>query len=144
MGKQRLALVGWIFLTLCPGRSLAEPDREPSFYSLKDWAPVETWEYFAVPAGLAATLGLNLTLSPPSRWRGGILFDDWARNGLRLKSDAAQSHAATVSTVLLFGGGAFPFLVDAGLLTGLNHRRGDLAWQMFVLDAEALTLTALL
>jgi len=49
-----------------------------------------------------------------------------------------------VSTVLLFGGGALPFLVDAGLLTGLNHQRHDLAWQMFVLDAEALTLTALI
>jgi membrane-associated phospholipid phosphatase len=90
------------------------------------------------------TLGINLSGSPPSRWRGGILFDDWARNELELKSDAARSHAATASTVLLFGVGALPFLVDAGLLTGLNHRRSDLAWQMFVLDAEALTLTGLI
>ncbi len=139
-----LALVGWILLTLCPGTSHAEPDQDPRFYSLKDWSPVQTWEYFAVPSALAVTLGINLTPSPPSRWRGGILFDDWARNGLRLKSDAAQSHAATASTVLLVGGGVFPFFVDAGLLTGLIHRRSDLAWQMFVVDAEALTLTVLI
>src|SRR5258708_2503188 len=140
----RFALVGWIFLTLCPGTSHADPDQDPAFYSLEDWAPVQRWEYFAVPTALAATLGINLTSSPPSRWRGGILFDDWARNGLELKSDAARSHAATASTVLLFGVGSLPFLVDAALLTGLIHPRSDLAWQMFVIDAEALTLTGLL
>jgi membrane-associated phospholipid phosphatase len=140
----RFALVGLILLTLCPGTSHAEPDQEPAFYSLEDWAPVQRWEYFAVPTALAATLGINLTGSPPSRWRGGILFDDWARNELELKSDAARSHAATASTVLLFAVGGLPFLVDAGLLTGLIHRRRDLAWQMFVMDAEALTLTGLI
>jgi membrane-associated phospholipid phosphatase len=140
----RFALVGWILLlTLCPGTSDAVPDQDPAFYSLEDWAPIQKWEYVAVPAALAATLGINLSGSPPARWRGGILFDDWARNGLELKSEAARSHAATASTVLLAGVGVLPFLVDAGLLTGLIHRRRDLAWQMFVMDAEALTLTAL-
>jgi membrane-associated phospholipid phosphatase len=136
--------MGWILFTLCPGTSHAGPDQDPAFYSLEDWAPVQKWEYFAVPAALAATLGINLTGSPSSRWRGGILFDDWARNGLELKSDAARSHAATASTVLLFGVGGLPFLLDAGLLTGLIHRRKDLAWQMIVMDAEALTLTGLI
>jgi len=46
--------------------------------------------------------------------------------------------------VLLIANGIAPFLLDAGLLTGVVHRRGDLAWQMAILDAEALTLTGLL
>ena len=136
----RLALVGAIVLTLCPGTSRADP----AFYSLDEWAPVQRWELFAVPTALAVTLGINLTGSPPSRWRGGILFDDWVSNGLTLKSEAARSHAATASTVLAVGVGALPFLLDAFLLTGSKHGRTDLAFQMFMVDAEALTLTGLI
>src|SRR5262249_11444227 len=51
-------------------------------------------------------------------------------------------HAASISDYLLYGVGTLPFLIDAGILTGLAHKRMDLAWQMFVLDAEAITLTA--
>jgi hypothetical protein len=54
----------------------------------------------------------------------------------------ARSNAATVSDVLLYGVGTLPFLIDAVLLTGLSHKRMDLAWQMFVLDAEAISLSA--
>src|SRR5262249_61997116 len=60
-----------------------------------------------------------------------------------LSSESARTNAANVSTVLLVAVGATPMLVDAGVLTGWVHRRGDLAWQMFMVDAEALTLTAL-
>jgi membrane-associated phospholipid phosphatase len=138
------AMLGWLLLAPCPGTSWAGSDLEPAFYSLRDWAPVRTWEYVALPTALAATLATYLAASPPSRWQGGILFDDWARNGLRLNSDAARSNASNVSTVLLLGCGITPFLLDAGLLTGVLHRRSDLAWQMIILDAEALTLTGLL
>ncbi len=138
------AMLGWMLLALCPKTGWAGSDVEPGFYSLRDWAPVHTWEYVALPTGLAATLAVNLTASPAPRWQGGILFDDWARNGLRLSSDAARTHAANASTVLLIANGITPLLVDAGLLTGLVHRRGDLAWQMAILDGEALTLNVLL
>ncbi len=137
-------MLGWMLLALCPRRGWAESDSEPGFYSLRDWAPVQTWDYVALPTGLAATLVANLSASPAARWQGGILFDDWARNGLRLSSDAARSHAANVSTVLLLANGITPLLVDGVLLTGLVHRRSDLAWQVAILDAEALTLTGLL
>ena len=133
-----------MLLALSPRTGWAGSDPEPSFYSLRDWAPVRTWDYVALPTGLAATLAVNLTGSPPTRWEGGIFFDDWARNGLRLNSDTARSNAADISTVLLIANGIAPLLLDAGLLTGLVHRRGDLAWQMFILDGEALTLTTLL
>jgi len=137
-------VLGWILLALSPGTGWAGSDSEPSFYSLREWAPVQTWEYVALPLGLAASLAANLAPSPPTRWEGGILFDDWARNGLMLNSETARSNAANVSTVLLIANGIAPVLLDAGLLTGVVHRRGDLAWQMFILDGEALTLTTLL
>jgi membrane-associated phospholipid phosphatase len=136
-------ILGCTLLAVCPATSQAASDIEPDFYSLREWAPVYTWEYFAIPAANAATLTISLTIHPPPRWRGGILFDNWARNGLRLNSEAARTHAGTASTVLAIAVGFFPPLIDAGLLTGWIHQRRDLAWQMFVLDAEVLTLTGL-
>ncbi len=123
--------------------SQAESYTEPEFYSLKDWAPIHTWELFAIPAMNAATLTLTATIHPPPRWRGGILFDNWARGGLTLKSEAAQTHAGNVSTVLTVTLGVFPVLIDSGLLTWWAHERRDLALQMFILDAEVLSLTGL-
>lgn len=138
-----LGLIGAILLTCHPATSYAGSDSDARFYSLEEWAPIQTWEYFALPAGLAATLAINLTLSPPTRWEGGILFDNWARSNLRLSSESARTNVANVSTVLLVAVAATPMVVDAGVLTGWVHQRGDLAWQMFMVDAEALTLTTL-
>jgi len=135
--------LGCTLLLVSPASSQAESDSEPEFYSLKDWAPTHTWEYVAIPAMNAATLTIIATIHPPPRWRGGILFDNWARGGLTLKSEAAQTHAGNVSTVLTVSLGVFPVLIDSGLLTGWVHERRDLAWQMFVLDAEVLSLTGL-
>ena len=139
-----MALIEGIVLTCYPATGDADSNSNASFYSLKEWAPIQTWEYFAVPAGLALTLGINLTSSPPTRWEGGILFDNWARSNLMLGSESARTNAANVSTVLLVAVGATPLLVDAGVLTGWVHRRGDLALQMFMVDAEAMTLTVLI
>src|SRR5262249_50775044 len=75
-----LVLIGGILLTCHPATSYAGSDSDAGFYSLKEWAPIQTWEYFAVPGALAVTLGINLTASPPTRWEGGILFDNWARS----------------------------------------------------------------
>jgi membrane-associated phospholipid phosphatase len=138
-----LQILGCILLAVGSATSQAESNIEPDFYSLRDWAPVSTWEYIAIPAANAATLTIVLTVHPPPRWRGGILFDNWARSGLRLNSEAARSHAGTASTILVVALGLFPPLIDAGLMTGWIHERRDLAWQMLVLDAEVLTLTGL-
>ncbi len=100
---------------------------------------MHTWEYVAVPAANAASLTIVLAVHPQTHWRGGILFDDWARDGLRLSTQAARDHAGTASTVLSIAAGVFPLAIDAGVLTGWIHHRADLGWQMFVLDAEVLT-----
>lgn len=121
---------------------VGQAESEPAFYSLKDWAPVQTWQLVAIPAVAAATIGISTLNTDSPRWTGGILFDDGVRGALRLHSAAARSHAATISDYLLYGVGTLPFLIDAGILTGVVHKRMDLAWQMFVLDAEAITLSA--
>src|SRR5262252_3517848 len=130
-----------LILLVASARAWGESSSEPEFYSLKSWAPVSTWDYVAIVAGNAATITISAAVQPPTRWEGGILFDDWARDGLRLSSQTARNNAGTASTVLSVVAGVYPLLVDAGLLTGWIHQRGDLAWQMFVVDAEVLTLT---
>ena len=139
--SRRFFPIAALFLLVAPASAWAESSSEPDFYSLKSWAPVGTWDYVAVALGNAATITISVAVQPPTRWEGGILFDDWARDGLRLSSQTARNNAGTASTVLSVVAGVYPLLVDAGLLTGWIHQRGDLAWQMFVVDAEVLTLT---
>jgi len=134
------AALGLMLFTLIPAASRA--DSEPEFYSLKDWAPVHPWQLVAIPAVGLATIGISTISLDSPHWTGGILFDDGVRNALRLESSAARSHASSISDYLLVGIGTLPFLVDAVIITGIGHKRWDLAWQMFVLDAEAITLSA--
>ena len=134
------AALGLMLFTLIPGASRA--DSEPEFYSLKDWAPVHTWQLVAIPAVGLATIGISTINLDSPHWTGGILFDDGVRNALRLESASARSHASSISDYLLYGIGTLPFLVDAVIITGIGHKRWDLAWQMFVLDTEAITLSA--
>jgi len=140
------AALGLLGCLLVAGVSQAQPEPEseskPAFYSVKEWAPVQTWQLVAIPAVAAATIGISAFNTDSPRWTGGILFDNGVRGALRLHSAAARSHAASISDFLLYGVGTLPFLIDAGILTGVVHKRMDLAWQMFVLDAEAITLSA--
>src|SRR5262245_28950320 len=133
-----------LILLVASARAWGESSSEPEFYSLKSWAPVSTWDYVAIVAGNAATITISAAVNPPTRWQGGILFDDWARDGLRLSSETARNNAGTASTALVVVAGLYPLVVDAGVLTGWIHGRGDLAWQMFILDGEVLTLTGVL
>ena len=66
------------------------------------------------------------------------------KEGLALKSESAQTTAGNVSTALVVSLALFPVVIDSGLLTWWVHERGDLAWQMFVLDTEVLSLTGVL
>jgi membrane-associated phospholipid phosphatase len=132
-----------LIVSLLPGASHAQSEAEPEFYSFKTWAPVQTWQYVAIPTVALTTLVIAATTNPSEpRWTGGILFDDSARNWLRLHSAVGRTNAATASDFFLYAVGTLPFLVDAVLLTGFSRGRMDLAWQMFVVDAEAITLTA--
>jgi membrane-associated phospholipid phosphatase len=131
-----------LIASLLPGASHAESEPQPEFYSFKSWAPVQTWQYVAIPAVALTTMAIAFTSPSEPRWTGGILFDDSARNSLRLHSAVGRTNAATASDFFLYAVGTLPFLVDAVLLTGFSRGRMDLAWQMFVVDAEAITLTA--
>jgi membrane-associated phospholipid phosphatase len=100
---------------------------------------------FATLGGISLAAGLALSFAPdPERadasWRGGILFDEAVRDGLRLRSVEQQEIAATLSDVLLFATIGQAALVDS-LLVPLVQGDTDLAWQASFAHALALGIT---
>jgi hypothetical protein len=110
-----------------------------------DWPRVRPWE---VASAAVLTIGDTLfeVYVPISstRWRGGILFDDWARSVFYGSSLSAQSTASTVSDILYKGGTLAPFVVDVYLVTLSIHGNVDVAWQLLVMDLQSLSLAGLI
>jgi membrane-associated phospholipid phosphatase len=100
----------------------------------------------AVTGAAIAGAGAFLLTSPQNReprWTGGILFDDGARDALRLSSPRGREAAQEVGTRLYFGALAFPFLDAAGSALAA-HRRPEVAAQMALIDTEVFALVGLL
>src|SRR2546430_6440554 len=73
------------------------------------------------------------------------LFDggEGARNALRASSESARSLAGDFSNAA-YALGAFPLVVDAGLVTWLGKGNADAAAQLALIDLEAVTITVVL
>ncbi len=114
----------------------ADPDRVE--WS-DDWPRVRLWE---VAAAAVLTVGdtefEDYVPISSAHWRGGILFDDWARSVFRGQTPAVQSTASTLSDFMFYGGTIIPFVVDDYLVTLGVHQNADVAVQMLVINMEAL------
>jgi membrane-associated phospholipid phosphatase len=92
----------------------------------------------------AAAVALAGAIAPPLKtgWTGGILFDDSARNTLRLSSYQARLDIRDASDVGLAVMTTFPILVDSALLAYWYRGSDDVALQMTLIDAEAISISA--
>jgi len=111
-----------------------------------DWPRVRLWE--ALDA-IVLTIGdteieNHVPVPSQARWRGGILFDDWARSVLRGNTPAVQSSASTVSDFLYYGGTLVPFIVDNYFVTLDVHQNADVAVQMLVINMQSLGISGLI
>ena len=99
-----------------------------------------------IVTGAAATIALSAAIVRPLKtgWSGGILFDDSVRNALRLPSYQARLDIRDASDVGLAAITTFPFLVDSALLAYWYRGSEDVALQMALIDAEAISITAAL
>jgi membrane-associated phospholipid phosphatase len=88
----------------------------------------------SVAASIIRPLG-NHNLEEP------ILFDESVRDALRFDSLNARYAARDLSDVFLSMEVTWPFAVDALIVAAGVRRSPDVAWEMAVIDAEAIALT---
>ena len=110
-----------------------------------DWPKVRLWE---VGAAGALTIGDTLFESYvplPSRpaWRGGILFDNWARQTFRGHTAELQSTASTLSDFFYKAGAFVPFLMDDYFGAMGLHENAGVGLQLMVIDLESLGFAGL-
>jgi len=110
------------------------------------WSKIGPAETAVIGALGLGTLLMEVVVKPPSlpRWDSPILFDEGARNALRLGSDAGRSAAATASDVGYIGLPVYAIGIEAGLVTWLGKSQGDAALQLALINAEALAINGLL
>jgi len=109
-----------------------------------EWVPFRPGEYvFTGIAGAlstAAYFGLHDPAHP--RWTGGILFDDAARDALRLRSPSARDAIRTTSDVTAIASAVLVVGVDS-IAVPLLRKSDYVALQLTLMDAEAFVVSTL-
>ncbi len=106
------------------------------------WPRFSTAEW--ITTGAFAALAISAQLVPPRAdpWQGGVVADESARDALRLTDLDDRRAARDMSDVLLTSLMAYPFMVDALVMTAWHHRSPDTALQMALINSEVLAITA--
>lgn len=105
------------------------------------WTRFRTSEYVVTAAAAAGTVAVYFLLPDPTkpRWEGGILLDDAARDFMVAGSYLGRRRSALASDLLYVPYASM--LVSDALIAGGSTRGGwDVAWQMTMMDAEALSI----
>lgn len=109
------------------------------------WPRHRTWEWVATAAlGAQAASAAFLYPYPDRNFRGGILFDESARDALRLRSRDDREGLRPYANGLYYGLAVYPFVVDTLAVTWGIHGSGDVAWQMFAMNLGSYALTGAL
>lgn len=92
----------------------------------------------------AATLGaasIFVFKPPPTDGPlGGFAFDDAIQDELSVPSQRGRRVARTIGDITFYGGAAYPY---TDVVVALAQGDQELAWQLFMINSEALSLTAL-
>jgi membrane-associated phospholipid phosphatase len=107
------------------------------------WPRFRSGEYVAT--GIFAATAFATLAIPPSedRWRAVNQFDSSVRGAFRIDSTSSRETSRDASDLLLTMM-LNHLATDAVLVTWWWHGRGSVAWQLAMIDAEALTLNAAL
>lgn len=88
---------------------------------------------------LASELLPNASFTP--NWRGGLLFDDAVRSGLRLDTFPERDQARAAADGLMWVTMALPVVVDAAFVVGIGDGNWDAALQMGLIAVEAYVIS---
>jgi membrane-associated phospholipid phosphatase len=105
------------------------------------WPTFRTGEWLATGLGAAALLGSRIWAGREVHWRGGILFDEDARDTLRVGSTNGRRWARDASDIGLVINESWPYF-DAFVVTAWYRQSPEVAWQQGLLTAEVLAVTA--
>jgi membrane-associated phospholipid phosphatase len=112
------------------------------------WRPA--WPQFSRLEGvatLAAGLGTGafVLLGPPKQagWEGGILFDDAARQSLRLESEAARRTVRSLGDLPYFAAPLLPMLIDPLIVSWLARGDAKAAINLELVALEAFSYSGL-
>ena len=107
-----------------------------------EWSRASSLDYVVTGVGLATALVFALLPPQPTHNYGGVLFDDALRGALRLPTYDERHVASDASDVILSLVTTYPIVFDAFALGYGYWRSADAAYQMTVIDAEALAITS--
>jgi membrane-associated phospholipid phosphatase len=107
-----------------------------------EWSRANAADYAVTSVGLATTLAMAIVPPRSQHVQGGVLFDDAARSTLRLSSLSDRYVARDMSDVLLSLVTSYPILFDSFIIGYGYFRNADVAYQMAVIDAEALAIAS--
>jgi PAP2 superfamily len=111
-----------------------------------DWHRVRLAETLdAVALGLGS-FAINEWWDPPKTpsWKGGILFDNWARKEFVAHTPGLQRAAATYSDDMMLASMVAPFVIDDYLVTLGVHQNVDVSGQMLLVNLQSLGITGFL
>jgi membrane-associated phospholipid phosphatase len=120
------------------------PDATPHRLPWRAEWPRYSFDEAALTVGLGALLVASELLPNSSftpTWRGGLLFDDAVRGGLRLDTFAERDNARIAADVLMWVNMALPVVVDAFFALGIGDGNWDAAFQMGLISVEAYVIS---
>lgn len=108
----------------------------------EDWNRFGTGELAAFSFLTVASYGMQFFLVPDVAGQaGGVLLDDWIREGLYLRSPEGRSAAATASDFLVNAALFWPFAVDTAGVAWIEDQNSDVAGQLFWMNMLSLMTT---
>jgi membrane-associated phospholipid phosphatase len=142
-------LAAGLVLTPLPPRARADEPAAVSGGPRLQWNPA--WPYFRpigywlTGASALAAVGVTLLLQYPdeARWKGGILFDNAFRDGLRARNPGARDAIRIASDITLITSIVQVGIVDSVLIPLLDHSPG-VAAQLSLINAQAFALNILI
>ena len=146
MSRARRLIVALVAIAalLATARTSRADDGKGDLAWNPSWPTFRPLEYVLTGAAGAASAGAFLVMRGPSeaRWTGGILFDDGVRDALRLRSPGARDAVRTASDVTALAS-VVVIGVDS-IIVPLARKRGDVALQLTLMDAESFAFSTLL